>query len=53
MFVFTRERKIEREDVNNIIICDESPAYFRESGNCLIFSIGPHVLVKDVFHSKP
>lgn len=41
MFVFTRERKIEKEDVNNIIICDESSVYFRESGNCLIFSIGP------------
>lgn len=37
MFVFTRERKIEREDVNSIIIYDESPVYFRQSGNCLIF----------------
>lgn len=52
MFVFTRERKMERKDVNNIIICDESPVYFRDSGNCIIFSMGPHVLVKDVFHPK-
>lgn len=53
MFVFTRKRKIGREDVNNIIMHDESPVYFRESGNCFIFSIGPHVFVKDMFHSKP
>lgn len=36
MFVFTRKIKIGRGDANNIIICDESPVYFRESGNCLI-----------------
>lgn len=29
MFVFTRKIKIGRGDANNIIICDESPVYFR------------------------